>query len=226
LCIEGVIFHMLVLGHRGASAAFAENTVPALRGALEQGADGAELDVRRTADGRLVVRHDPLPEDLPREVPLLSEALDALRGAAVVNIEVKNLPDDPEFDPHERVAAEVVDLLRERGELGDGRTLVSCFHRPTIDRVRELAPELATGWLVIDPTDPRVIEGAARRGHVAIHPHHVFVNLDVVQRAHAAGLAVYTWTCDDPERIVWLAELGVDAVITNDPARALAALGR
>ncbi len=228
---------MLVLGHRGASAAFPENTVPALRGALDQGADGVELDVRRTADGALALRHDPTladgrlvmdtaRADLPADVPVLAEALDALAGAAVVNIEIKNWPDDPDFDPSEQLAAGVVDLLRARGDLEHGPALVSCFHLPTVDRVHELAPGLPTAWLVIDGTDPEVVERAAAHGHVAIHPHHAFVNEDVVARAHAAGLAVNTWTCDDPDRIVWLAGLGVDAVVTNDPGTALRALGR
>ena len=49
---------MLVIAHRGASAQFAENTLDAFLGAVDQGADGVELDVRRTADGRLAIHHD------------------------------------------------------------------------------------------------------------------------------------------------------------------------
>ena len=98
---------------------------------------------------------------------------------------------------------------------------------PTIDRVRELAPELSTGWLLGLIENPHELIGqAADGGHVAVHPHHAFVNEDLVRIAHDAGLAVNTWTCDEPERIRWLADLGVDAVITNAPDIALAALGR
>ena len=61
---------------------------------------------------------------------------------------------------------------------------------------------------------------------MAVHPHHAFVNEDLVRIAHDAGLAVNTWTVDDPERIRWLADLGVDGIITNVPDVALAALGR
>ena len=49
----------LIIGHRGASADFPENTIAAFRGASDQGADGVELDVRQTCDGALVVHHDP-----------------------------------------------------------------------------------------------------------------------------------------------------------------------
>ena len=229
---------MHVLGHRGASSAFPENTLAAFQGAIDLGADGVELDVRRTADGAMALSHDErLPDgravvdlqqvELPAEMPVLAAALDACRPLSIVNIEIKNWPEDGDFDPTEQLAADVVALLRARSEIDDGRNLVSCFHLATIERVRELAPGLATGWLlgVIDDVAP-LIERAAAGGHAAIHPHHAFVNADLVERTHAAGLAVNTWTCDDPDRIRWLADLGVDAVITNVPDLALAALGR
>ena len=77
-----------VFAHRGASQRAPENTVEAFRLAAELGADGVELDVRRSADGALVVHHDPhLPDgrliaatafaDLPASVPTLAAALDA-----------------------------------------------------------------------------------------------------------------------------------------------------
>lgn len=229
---------MLVIGHRGASSAFPENTLAAFQGAVDQGADGAELDVRRTADGALALSHeDTLADgrvlvevdraDLPPGMPVLAEVLDVCRPLAVVNIEIKNWPDDRDFDPTERLAADVVALLAARGELDDGRNLVSCFHLSTIDRVHELAPGLATAWLLGLVDDPaRLVERAAARGHVAIHPHHAFVDETLIELAHGAGLAVNTWTCDDPDRIRWLAEVGTDAVVTNVPDVALAALGR
>jgi glycerophosphoryl diester phosphodiesterase len=229
---------MLVIAHRGASADFAENTLDAFSGAVEQGADGVELDVRRTADGRLAIHHDDALGDgrvivetpfdaLPAAVPDLRAALEACAPLGVVNLEIKNWPEDRDFDPTERLAESVVELLAERGELDDGRILVSSFHLATIDRVRELAPGLSTGWLLglVDGLHDLVAR-AADHGHGAVHPHHVFVNEDLVRAAHDAGVAVNTWTCNEPERIRWLAELGVDAVITDAPALALEALGR
>jgi glycerophosphoryl diester phosphodiesterase len=229
---------MLVIAHRGASAQFAENTLDAFFGAVEQGADGVELDVRRTADGHLAIHHDDALADgtvivdtafadLPAPMIDLGQALDACAPLSVVNIEIKNWPEDKDFDPTERLAAGVVDLLRARGGLDGGRNLISSFHLPTIDRVHELAPDLATGWLLGLVESPHDLVGrAAERGHVAVHPHHAFVTEDFVRLAHDAGLAVNTWTCDEPERIRWLADLGVDAVITNAPDVALVALGR
>jgi len=229
---------MLVIGHRGASQAFPENTLAAFQGAVDQGADGVELDVRRTADGSLALIHDDtLPDgtvvvertlaELPAGIAELAHALDVCRPLALVNIEIKNWPEDKDFDATEQVAAQVVALLEARAEVADGRNLISCFHLPTIDRVHDLAPGLATAWLLGMVDDvARLVDRAADRGHVAVHPHHFFVNAGLVERAHAAGLAVNTWTCDDPDRIRWLAEIGCDAVITNVPDVALQALGR
>src|SRR5688500_15437324 len=150
---------MLVIGHRGASQAFPENTLAAFQGAIDQGADGIELDVRRTADGALTLSHDDtLPDGtvvvetafaaLPPGMPDLAQALDVCRPLAVVNVEIKNWPEDKDFDVTEQVAARVVELLEARAELDDGRNLISSFHLPTIDRVHDLAPGLATAWLL------------------------------------------------------------------------------
>jgi glycerophosphoryl diester phosphodiesterase len=229
---------MLVLGHRGASASFPENTVPAFRGALDLGADGVELDVRRTADGGLAVRHDAdladgrhlvevATADLPPDLPLLDQVLDACRRAEVVNVELKNWPDDVDFDPTEALADAVVALLEARGQLRDEALLVTSFHPATIDRVHALAPGLATGQLVINADEPEALVAAtAARGHRTLHPHHAFVTPELVEVAHTAGLRLNTWTIDDPDRIRWLRDIGVDAVIVNDPAAALAAIGR
>ena len=63
-------------------------------------------------------------------------------------------------------------------------------------------------------------------GHQALHPHHAFVTPELVELAHAEEVAVNTWTCDDPDRIAWLAEVGVDGIVTNAPDVALTVLGR
>jgi glycerophosphoryl diester phosphodiesterase len=246
-----------VVAHRGASLVEPENTVAAFLAAAAQGADGVELDVRRTADGRFAVHHDAhlpdgralvdtlwadLPSGGPESIADLDAALDACRGLKFVNIELKNWPDDVDFDPSLAFVDRAVDALLARPAAEPDTYLVSCFHLPSIDRVRERAPELATAWLVIGPGAPTMsgdphVAGAAdpvgamvaetiAHGHGALHPHHAFVNEALVVAAHDAGLAVNTWTCDDPARIRWLADTGVDAIITNVPDVALTALGR
>lgn len=222
----------LVIAHRGASAEWPENTVAAFSAAAAAGADGVELDVRRTANGTLAISHDEtLPDgrallglrrtDLPPAMPDLAAALDACAGM-LVNIEIKNFPGDGDFDPGERLAAAVVELLDARA--GRDRVLISGFHLGTVNRVRALDPRLSTGLLTSDPQPAGLVEGVAAAGHVAIHPLWSTVDRDVVDAAHAAGLRVNVWTVDAPADIRALAAAGVDAVITNDPASALRTL--
>lgn len=224
----------VVYAHRGASAAAPENTVEAFALARVLGADGIELDVRRSSDAALVLHHDPvLPDgriivetgrpELPDTLPDLAAALDVCADL-VVNIEIKNSPEDPDFDPDRAVVDAVVALLEERGRRD--RVLVSSFHLGTIDRVKALDPAIATGFLtIIDPMPAEGIEWAAAGGHDAIHPHHLTVDQALVDLAKAAGLALNTWTVDDPGRMLDLAEMGVDGICTNVPDVAREVLG-
>jgi len=223
----------MVIAHRGASAAHPENTVAAFVGARDAGADGVELDARRTADGHVIVHHDAqLPDgrvivdlsaaELPDHVPSLAEALDASAGM-VVNIEIKNWPDDPDFDGTEQVAAQVVDLVSSTGWRDD--VLVSSFHLPTVDRVRELDAGLATAFLHIRIDGPTALAQAVEHGHGALHPWDPFVSADLVARAHELGIKVNTWTVDDPDRMVELAGFGIDGIVTNLPDLARETLG-
>lgn len=215
---------MLVLAHRGANRLAPENTIPAMREAVDRGADGVELDVHRTADGVLVVRHDaetPIgrlgeltADDLRRalpDVPTLTAVLDVCRGR-LVNIEIK--------DPDPRAAEAVVDLLAARSSASPDDVLVSSFDLATIDRVRAVAPELHTGFLSfgLDPHSALAI--AVEHGHGAVHPDvWTLVNVDVdtfVARAHDLRAHVNVWTVNDAAQIEQLRDAGVDAVITDD----------
>lgn len=233
---------MKVLAHRGASRVAPENTLEAFARAVALGADGVELDVHRTSDGGLVVHHDPdagelgllaerslvdVRAGLPH-LPTLAEALDVCAGL-LVNVEIKNLPGSPGHDPDEQAADAVTALVAARGHRDD--VLVSSFGIGAIDRVHELDARVPTGLLTIVGFDP--IEALARaheRGHRSVHPDvrslGGTVVLELVELAHALGIAIYPWTVDDPDEIRRLAAAEVDGVITNVPDVALAALGR
>lgn len=213
-----------VIAHRGASAAAPENTIDAFGLARRLGADAVELDVRRTADERLVVRHDAHladgtvlaavdHRDLPPDVPTLEAALDACEGMWV-NVEIKNDPNDPDFDPERSLATRVADVLRERDV--DDRWVVSSFDRATIDRVAAVAPGLPTAWLVYE-LDEAMVRGLRDDGHRAVHPWVAALTEAHVRLAHAAGLAVNTWTCNDEVRWRELVAWGVDGVCTDVP---------
>lgn len=216
---------VMVIAHRGASASRPENTLEAFIHAVELGADAVELDVRRAADGHLVVCHDVhypdgrLVSDLvfadrPAGVCDLADAIEAC-GELVVNVEIKNGPHEPGFVDHVTIADDVVALLEQLGE--PDRFLVSSFDALTLDRVRVRSGDLATAQLTV-PSSWSVAEVLAHcveRGHSAVHPHVSQVDDDYVRAAHEAGLEVNVWTVDDPETIGELAELGVDGIVTN-----------
>ncbi len=228
-----------IIGHRGAPRRARENTIEAFLAARDEGADGIELDVHRSLDGTPVVHHDAgiegfgvlaeQPFSAIRAtfpwLPTLAEVLDACAGL-LVNIEIKNSPKDADFDPTERVAATVVELLHGRAH---DDVIVSSFNLPSIERVHALDRDIPTGYLMA--TKPMPLDGlaiAVAGGHRAVHP--LFAMLggsaltDVVDQAHALEIAVNVWTVNDPDEINRLAAAGVDAIITDAPAEARAVL--
>ncbi len=217
-----------------------------------------ELDVRLSADGVAVVSHDAslarrtgtegfVHESTvaelkrldasggegvaraPVEIPTLREVLEALSGRIAIDIEVKNLPEDPDFDsPTEAVAEQVVRLIEELDLAAT--VLVSSFNWLSIERVRERAPGIATGFLTSPAIDPTAALVYTRRtGHGFVLPH-AYALEDAgpafVEAAHADGIRVGTWTVDEPDRIARLFEWGVDLLVTNDPATGVAVRDR
>jgi glycerophosphoryl diester phosphodiesterase len=224
-----------VIAHRGASAARPENTVEAFVHARTLGADGVELDVRRTSDGHGAVHHDPVLADgrliveldssaLPDGVVTLPAALDACVGMEI-NVEIKNVAIDPDFDPAQTMARYVADTVSDMGLVD--QVVVSSFGIDAINAVKAHQPRLRTAWLVFQhPDPPALVDRAQRAGHDGIHPLWAMVDQALVRAAHDAGLFVNVWTVDDPVEMRRLADLGVDGIVTNVPDVALAALDR
>jgi glycerophosphoryl diester phosphodiesterase len=223
------------MAHRGASAVERENTTMAFRRAAEMGSDAVELDVRICRSGELVVHHNAVLansiaikdlgyDDLPSYIPTLAEALDACAGMWV-NIEIKNDQNEPDFDPNDKVAAMVVALLKERET--SQRWLISSFRRQTVDWVHKLWPQLPTAWLTVGVSDSdaqTLAESLIASGHCALHPFVGTLSRYVVDVMHDNGLAVNTWTCDDPDRMSELIDWGIDGICTNTPDVALKVL--
>lgn len=226
---------MQVIAHRGSGphGPEPENTLSAFDAARRLGADGVELDVRRSGDGSLVVVHDAALRDgrlvcdvprhaLPSDIPSLEEAIEACAGL-FLNLEVKNLPSDPDFDPSEDVARRSAVVLSRTGGTLAGSVL-SSFSRAALAAVGDVAPALERALL--SAFGSNLVEEAVADGLGGIHPHDALVTGDLVARARAAHLAVRAWTVDDPGRVSHLGDLGLDAVITNEVAAARAALAR
>jgi glycerophosphoryl diester phosphodiesterase len=230
----------LVFAHRGASARARENTLEAFRLAQELGADGVELDVRRTADGQLVVHHDPeiegfglivaqrferLRSEHP-EVPTLADALGACAGM-IVNVEIKCLPWEPDADePADRpVMRGAVDAARASG----AEFIVSSFDIHTVDAARAYAPNATTAWLTGGRSIGEGAKLATEHGHAWLNPDRKMAlgsTAADIAAAHESGVRVNVWTVDAPDEVRTLVDIGVDAIITNQPDTVLAALSR
>lgn len=214
---------VLVIGHRGAPTAQDENTLEAFLAAERAGADGVELDVRRTADDALAVHHDAvLPNglaisnlpaaELPERVPVLDDVFAALRPDFVIDVEIKT---EPAWQADPAVAALVVEAVRAAHR--HAATLVTSFNLDTVDAVR--AAGLRTGWLTLPGYDHEwALATAAEHGHSVLLPRLESVDAALVEAAHAKGLDVWTWTVNDPADFARMTAAGVDAVITDDPA--------
>lgn len=218
----------LVLGHLG-------NTLEAFARCRAAGADGVELDVRRGRDGTLAVHHDATIEgvgrvvdltraDLPAHVPTLAQVLRQCAGLTV-NVEIKNLPIDPDYDPTEEIVGLVLEAIYAHGE--PERVIVSSFSLATIDAMRAAVPELRTAFLTLPAWDQRrALAAAAARGHHGLHPHRRSLDADLVKAVHGAGMTIHPWGLDDVPSAVAAAELGVDVIITDDPEAVVPAVGR
>jgi glycerophosphoryl diester phosphodiesterase len=222
----------LVLGHRGASAHAGDNTIEAFELALALGADGVELDVRFTANGRVVLHHDPdvgemgplVHHDFATirathpEIPSLDEAL-AVLGDLIVNVEIKNSPLEVDFDAEHRMA-DVITRWVNRHDIHE-RVIVTSFNPGTVAAVRTTDPLIVTGLLTSPGFEWREgMPAIADAGHTWFAPHFSDVLLapaEVVTVAHDLDLRVMTWTVDDPDELITLARAGIDAIITNDP---------
>lgn len=217
-----------IWGHRGWRSRFPDNTEAGIR-AVATVASGVEIDVRSSVDDRLVLSHDPVlgglvvsetpwnrlaDVDLGGYPPALLE--DVADLSVPIDLEVKNDPGEPGFDPSHRIARAVADWARP----GD---LVSSFWWPSIDAVLQSHPDVATGLLLWGPVDPiAAVRHAVDGGHGTIVPEHDQVDAGLMDMARREGLRVFTWTVNEIAEATRLAVLGVDAIITDRPGELIA----
>jgi glycerophosphoryl diester phosphodiesterase len=242
----------VIVAHRGASSTHPENTLASFEEALRLGARIVELDVRLTRDRVAIVMHDATVDrttdgsgrvadltaaeiaalhagtaELSQGVPTLAEVLDLASGRAAVALEIKNLPGEPAFEADRESIVEATHAeLRRTAFVGP--VLVVSFNPAALAASKALAPGVPTGFLTTEVVPPlEALAHAERAGHDMVLPGTrslVPAGPGFVERAHAAGLRVGTWTADDPDEVRMLLDRGVDAVASNDPAMALAVL--
>ena len=237
----------LIIGHRGASAVAPENTMAAFREAIAVGADGIEFDVRLASDGVPVVIHDSTlrrtggvnqrvadlswqelskvdvggwfrPGSFVNEtVPGLRELFDLFRSNhASLYLEMKC--DSPaEYRPLAEACCELINEYAFKE-----RVVVECFELPALKLLKGIDSDIKTAALFDRVlTEQSVITTATEIGAMAVALHHRLARKALVEKSKHAGFHVAVWTVDDPAWVQHAREIGIDALITNDPARML-----
>ncbi len=230
---------ILNVAHRGNSHAAPENTLVAYREALAEGAELAECDVYLSKDGVVYLMHDADvkrttngegagtgftmaelhaldagswkdPRYAGEPVPTLAALLrqHAADPMAIV-VEIKQAG----------IAAPVVECIRAEDAIE--RTVVISFSRDECHAVRLLEPRLPVLFLVSIPKEPerraRLLDEALVAGWQGVDAHAPTLDEAFVRSAHARGLTVWAWTCDQAEQWESLAAMGIDGVTTNRP---------
>ena len=230
---------MLVIAHRGASADAPENTLLAMEKALQQGADGIEIDVHQT--GRdLVVIHDQwlhrttnghgkledfslaelkkLDAGEGQQIPTLWELMQLVDGQCLLNIEIKGVEDVQLVLSH-------IDRAQEELNFQAQQFIVSSFDHPLLKRIKTLRPTLKIGALTASkPIDYAAFAETLQAYSVNIDVS--FIDQHFVEDAKSRGLKVFVYTVDEEEDLLKLKSWGVDGVFCNAPGLAKSILNQ
>ena len=239
----------LRIGHGGAAAHARGNSLRSLAPALEMGMDVVEFDVRPCRDALVLLHDDSLAEfgvqsplststlaelrclDTGPDGPIatFAEALDLLKGRALINVDVKGAGYE----------TPVVEMVRARGLGGD--VIYSSLIPTSLQRIRQLDAQARTGLsypedrnnlsgkpylqpvvaaliVALRLTLPwRILSMMANARADAVMLYHQLVSRATVQTVQRAQGKVYTWTVDEPARVARLKCLGVDGITSNYP---------
>lgn len=239
----------IVFAHRGASAHAPENTLAAFNLALEQGADGIELDVKLSADGHVVVIHDPTVDrttgangrvkDLKldelramgagsffadtfkdEKIPTLEEVFESVGKKTFINVELTN------YTTRNDQLVESVCMLVKRFGL-QKQVLFSSFLGSNLSKSRSYLPNVPTGLLALEG-----IPGAWHRSfgfafgkYDALHPNLRDASQEQIYFVHRLNRRVHVWTVNEEDDMRRLFKWGVDAIFTDDPQLAVKVRG-
>lgn len=207
---------MRIYAHRGGRGFGPDNTLEAMAAAVSSGVTAIETDVRVTADGELIISHDPVVgrhkikhsdfADIRREHPdrpLLREVLDAFAQTVSFNIEIKAAP-----------PGRVAGMVESFGVLD--RTIFTSFHHGLLSELKESVPSSRVGplyWTLL--AGHTALEWTRSIGAELLALHHGRVTAENVELAHGAGLEVHAWTVNEEEEARRLESLDVDVLITD-----------
>ena len=225
-----------IVAHRGASHAAPENTMAAIRLAIEEGADWVEINVQETADGEIAVFHDSdfmklagvnlkiwdaTREDLKRidigswlspefkdeRVPLLTDLLAYCKGKVKVDIELKY------YGHNKQLEQRVVDIVEAHDMATE--VMIMSLKIESVRKMKSLRPGWKVGLLMsVTAGDLRKIEA----DFLAVNAG--FADWAFIKRAHAIDKEVLVWTVNDPISMSNMIGRGVDGLITDKPGLA------
>ena len=216
-----------VVGHRGAKGECAENTLSCLEHAIKVGADIVEVDVRETKDGKLIILHDETfervaglnltPKELTLEeirdrikvfgeypVPTLEEVLELVKDRVGLFVEIKEPP----------TVERVVKTLEGFGYT-DPVAVIS-FYEEALKKVKELNPDLATGFIYVKPQN--AIITAKKVGAKIILPKYPLATPKAVAFAHRLKLKVVPWVVNDDKTLERVLKSNPDGIATDYPS--------
>jgi glycerophosphoryl diester phosphodiesterase len=239
----------IVIGHRGDKLYSPENTLSSFKQAAEKGADAIEFDVKLTADRQVIVLHDQkvdrttngsgnvaklsleaikqydagiqFPGKFPNEkIPTLEEVFETFGKKLCMNVELTNYR-----TPFDGLVTKVAELVKKHGM--ENQILFSSFFPPNLKMVGAHLPGTPRALLTI----PGLLgywgrSFGWRRNYDGLNPHFTDLDAGLVNRVHATGKRVNAWTVTNEIDIKRMIELGVDGIITGDPALTLHMLGR
>lgn len=218
-----------IIAHRGASREFPENTLAAFARALEQGADGIELDVHATRDGVVIVHHDALVSEAPGSPGGRARALSAMSSAQVSTIRLSNGEPIPTLDDALALIGNRAAVYVEVKAAAIEQALVRCLDRHPAarcavhsfdHRIPMSVRAARSGTLVglLSASYPLDVASQLGPAHAdAWWQQADLIDAALVQAVHAEGARVIAWTVNDPARARALIAIGVDALCTDTP---------
>ena len=226
---------MLIYAHRGASSDFAEGSKAAYQGAIAQGADGFECDVRLTKDRQIICYHDRNTARLSKinlEIAKttyseLKEKVDPYRLDQLLDLAIENKKDLVIEFKHPvpsggLIEKQVHKLLSEKAsEIQESRISITLISFSYLATMRNKKSTYKSGLLI------------NKKFLANLNPAPVVVaNIEIIRDDHAfvleqqkRGKQVIVWTVNNEDGLKLCEELGVSAVITDNPARARKLLG-
>lgn len=220
---------MIITGHRGALGSEPENTLRSFRRAVEQGCDEIELDLRVTADGKLVVIHDATVDRTTNgSGPVDEMSFDELRALDAGQGERVPTWDETVAAVGVRIQAEVkaaaaVPLLVETLQADPAlaaRTLATSSHADILLAVRQAMASASTGLIfgrTPDVADVLALTKAAQAGTALCGI--AGLTVEAVEKIHRDGFDVTAWPVPDAEVFARAVELAVDGITTDHPDR-------